>query len=135
MTATNLTKPKGQRTYFSAPDKEEGSKELGFSPPPRRSPASSGPRTRQRRTEKPQWSGDGAITTGGRPEWNANVHIFSDINSDLPACRRLYFSETADRPVREALRSKVVKSLSTKSLQAAASPTYCAGISTPMERF
>jgi len=113
MTALNRTKPKGKRHYFSVPERVQD-----FCPPPRKANphSASSPSLQGRPTQKPCWN-PGYGSPAKKPAWNDNVQIFSDINSDLPSCRRKYFSDTSDKPVREAMRTKLQRSQSARALR------------------
>lgn len=140
ITALNRTKPKGKKSYFSTPDRYSQE----YCPPPRRlstrsastsSMATGRPAAMTARpTQKPCWN-SGFGSPNNKPAWNDQVAIFSSVNSDRPPCRRQYFSEAKDKPVREAIKAKLEKSSSAKTFhEVSPRPGSGQGVA-PLERF
>lgn len=106
--AMNLVRPNGVRKYFSVPESCDDA-DQGFAP---KKPQCS------RSTKKPCWNSE---SVGNRPRWNDEVFTATEVNNDLPASCRLYFSDAGDKPVREAMKpSQSARSLHNKSNQVAA---------------
>jgi len=113
LVAQNKTKPQGQRYYFSAPDRKAG---VGASGENNNKPQKT--LQRSRTTEKPCWN-PGIGSPFHKPMWNDSVNDYADINKDLPASGRRYFSDSADRPLREAMKGRLKGAQSARSLREA----------------
>jgi len=129
LASLNLARPKGLRNYFSMPGRSEDSN---------RSPAQKKPQ-RSRSTLKPCWNEENG-GNGNKPQWNNEVFTATEVNGDLPASSRLYFSDVADKPVREAMkRAQSARSLrETGPKQVTAGATALRSLPptmTPVERF
>lgn len=112
LVAQNKTKPQGQRHYFSAPE--------------RKNEAVTGGETtmrpqkvlhRSRATEKPCWN-PGIGCPFPKPTWNDSVFDCADINKDLPASGRHYFSDSAHRPIRQEMKVRLKGTQSARNLRA-----------------
>jgi len=129
LASLNLARPKGLRNYFSMPGRSEDSN---------RSPAQKKPQ-RSRSTLKPCWNEENG-GNGNKPHWNNEVFTATEVNGDVPASSRLYFSDVADKPVREAMkRAQSARSLrETGPKQVTAGATALRSLPptmTPVERF
>jgi len=111
LVAQNRTRPQGQRHYFSAPERKT---DMGTGGENNVKPQKV--LQRSRTTEKPCWN-PGIGSPYHKPTWNDSVFIYADINKDLPASGRHYFSDSADRPIREEMKVRLKGTQSARSLQ------------------
>eukprot|EP00419_Tripos_fusus_P025767 CAMPEP_0172727552 /NCGR_PEP_ID=MMETSP1074-20121228/91743_1 /TAXON_ID=2916 /ORGANISM="Ceratium fusus, Strain PA161109" /LENGTH=900 /DNA_ID=CAMNT_0013554715 /DNA_START=96 /DNA_END=2798 /DNA_ORIENTATION=+ len=115
LVAQNKTRPQGQRYYFSAPKRNTGMGaedwENDVQTPPK-------VLQRSRTTEKPCWN-PGIGSPFHKPMWNDSIFDYADVNKDLPASGRRYFSDSANRPVRQEMKGRVKGVQSARSLREA----------------
>jgi Ca2+-binding EF-hand superfamily protein len=111
LVAQNKTKPQGQRQYFSAPERKAGTGAGGEN--------NGKPQKvlqRSRATQKPCWN-PGIGSPFHKPTWDDSVFIYADVNKDLPASGRRYFSDSANRPIREEMQVRLKETQSARSLR------------------
>jgi len=94
----NMSRPKGVRAYFTSTKKSEERRGETL-----RGDASSASSFRPASRRRPGPGG----TTEDRPEFDTRAPCSADVNTQLPASKRQYFSDPTDRPVREKVREEL----------------------------